>query len=1299
LRPHAAGGLGEVHVAEDCELHREVALKRIREEYADDPDSRHRFLREAEITGGLEHPGIVPVYGMGQYADGRPYYAMRFIKGDSLKQAIDGFHQAEGPKRDPGERTLALRELLGRFVAVCNAVAYAHSRGVVHRDLKPDNVMLGPYGETLVVDWGLAKPVGRPEGSKDTAEVSLRPTMPSASQPSQMGQVMGTPAYMAPEQAEGRLDQLGPASDVYSLGATLYRLLTGKAPFEKGDPRLVLQRVIRGEFPPLRQIKGSIPRPLSAICLKAMALKPEDRYASARGLADDIEHWLADEPVPALREPVLARLGRWCRRHRTLVRSAAAALVVLLVVGGVAAWWLGGLEAEWRAEEARAHKAVELALEQIKGLQRQARWEEAEAVLVQAESRLGQDGPAELRGLLAEARDNLRLVKRLDEIWLEAATIVDGKWNPEKAGPAYAVAFKEHGLDVLAGEEAELGRRLAASPVKEQLVAALEHCAGVATEAKTSGRLLALARRADPDAERNRFRDPAVWRDRHKLTRLARQANLKRLSPTVTLRLGEVLERMDGPGLEVLAQGQRRWPGDFWLNFDLANALNTKRRSRWEEAVGYYRAALAARPRTAVVYNNLGIALKAKGDLDAAIDQYNQAIALDPNYAAAHYTLGNALKAKGDLDGAIAHYKAAIAINPNYAAAHNNLGAILCAVKHDYAGAIPELKKAIAIDPNYAAAHNNLGFALEAKGDLKGAIAHYKAAIAIDAKYASAHTNLGNALMDQGDLAGAIAEYIKAAALDPADALAHYNLGNALYAIKDLDGAIAEWKQAIVLDPKYAKAHTNLGNALKAKGDLDGAIAQYRQAISIDPNDALAHYNFGLALKAKGHLDGAIAEYNKAIALDPEYAQAHTNLGYALEAKGDLKGAIAHYKKAIAINPNFALAHNNLGAILCDVKKDYKGAIAEFKEAIAIDPNCAAAHSNLGNALKAKGDLKGAIAHYKKAIAIDPKYASAHNNLGNALKGNGDLKGAIAHYKATIAIDPNYANAYNGLGLALYAKGDPDGAIAAYRKAIAIDRKDAQVHTNLGVALEAKGDLDGAIAEHKKAIALDPKYAKAHGALGRALLAMGRFTEARTATRKVLDLLPEGHSLRNYVTQQLRRCEQWLQLEAKLPTLLKPGAEPPDTTELLALAVLCQNYKKRYTGAARFYADAFAANAKLPNDLARHHPYNAARAAALAAAGKGEDAAKLEDQDRARLRKQALDWLQDDLAAWTKVAAKGSRQAKAAVRQQIEHWQKDGDLSGVRDKAALANLPKEEREAWTKLWKDVDALLKQVQAK
>jgi serine/threonine-protein kinase len=324
LRHHAKGGLGQVSVAMDEELHREVALKEIQEHYADIPDYRARFLREAEITGGLEHPGIVPVYGLGQYADGRPFYAMRFIKGDNLKNAIERFHHASF--RDPGQRTLGLRTLLGRFLNVCNAVAYAHSRGVLHRDLKPGNIMLGPYGETLLVDWGLAKPLEPAEGNESGAEALLRPVAGSGSAPTRMGQRIGTLAYMSPEQARGELDRVGPASDVYSLGATLYAVLTGQAPFSEQDPDMIA-KLERGEFPPPRQVNRRVPPALQAICQKAMAANPEERYPTPRALADDVEHWLADEPVKSHREPILPRLARWGRRHRPLVAGAAVLLI------------------------------------------------------------------------------------------------------------------------------------------------------------------------------------------------------------------------------------------------------------------------------------------------------------------------------------------------------------------------------------------------------------------------------------------------------------------------------------------------------------------------------------------------------------------------------------------------------------------------------------------------------------------------------------------------------------------------------------------------------------------------------------------------------------------------------------------------------------------------------------------------------------------------------------------------------------------------------------------------------------
>jgi serine/threonine-protein kinase len=332
LRPHAEGGLGRVSVALDEELSREVALKEIRVECADEPHSRARFVQEAKITGGLDHPGVVPVYGLGCFPDGRPFYAMRLIHGVSLQEAIKQFHAADVPGRDAGERAMALRGLLRRFLDVCNAVGYAHSRGVLHRDLKPANVMLGPFGETLVVDWGLARPAGEPVAEGGSPQ---GPAPASDSTPTEVGSPMGTPAYMSPEQAAGRLDQLGSAGDVYSLGATLYCLLTGQAPFTGPNMRAILRAVQRGDFPPPRRVKPAVPRALEAVCLKAMALQPGGRYPTAKALADDVEHWLADEPVGAWREPLRVRAGRWLGRHRTLVASTVAA--VLVAVAALAA--------------------------------------------------------------------------------------------------------------------------------------------------------------------------------------------------------------------------------------------------------------------------------------------------------------------------------------------------------------------------------------------------------------------------------------------------------------------------------------------------------------------------------------------------------------------------------------------------------------------------------------------------------------------------------------------------------------------------------------------------------------------------------------------------------------------------------------------------------------------------------------------------------------------------------------------------------------------------------------------------
>jgi eukaryotic-like serine/threonine-protein kinase len=358
---HARGGLGAVYVARDLELNRRVALKRIHDQFVDDPECRSRFSLEARVTGNLEHPGIVPVYGLGVDASGKPYYAMRFVEGETLKDAAARLHAAS-PGRLSG---LELRKLLRHFSDVCQALEYAHSRGVLHRDLKPANIMLGKHGETLVVDWGLAKVVGADDGATAPAEESIGAAWQpesAADSNTQVGDVVGTPAYMSPEQARGEVDRLGPAGDVYSLGATLYFLLTGRHPFQ-GDPRTVIAQVKVGLKTSPRAAASSIPRNLEAICLKAMSLAPEDRYRSAGALLEDLDRFLADEPVRARRESLLERTARFARRRSKSLAVGAGVVAVIAVGSSIAAGWI---DAERRRADSERIRAEQVSADNVR---------------------------------------------------------------------------------------------------------------------------------------------------------------------------------------------------------------------------------------------------------------------------------------------------------------------------------------------------------------------------------------------------------------------------------------------------------------------------------------------------------------------------------------------------------------------------------------------------------------------------------------------------------------------------------------------------------------------------------------------------------------------------------------------------------------------------------------------------------------------------------------------------------------------------------------------------------------------
>jgi tetratricopeptide (TPR) repeat protein len=997
-REIARGGMGVVYAARDPVFDREVAVKVMHP-----GQDAGRFVVESKVTARLPHPGVPPVHALGTLPDGRPFLALKLIQGHTLAHELHATDRTPDPSR-----------LLGVFEQICQTVGFAHSQGIIHRDLKPANVMLGAFGEVQVMDWGLAKSGVRDQetGSSEEPE-GLVATQRGAIE-TRAGQVKGTPAYMAPEQARG--EPVDVRADVFALGAILAEMLTGKPPF-LGDT--VIDTVLKAAQADLGDCFAKLDAcgadaELLALAKRCLAARADDRFADGKEAADAVAVYRtgvedrlrqaerdraaaearAAEEVNTRREAEARHVEQ---RKKQKVQLALFGVVLLLVCGVVAgAWWQDRqatkqqlAEADHQAKEARlegerdteqrlkaeqAREGVRANRKLADDLRRQYKFKLAEAALALA-AELAKSGVPELLPEVEQAQRDLAFVVQLDDIrfrkwtWVsEGAGKVD--FNTKIASPEYRDAFAQRGLDLTALDTAEAAKRIAASAIKPELVAAVDDWALYEPDATVRNRLLEIARKADPGLWTDRLRDPAGWGDNDAVARLAADADAGSTSSATLSVLATLMERRGLNPDPLLFAARSKHPTDFELAFALGRWHGENKDGR---AIGPYEAARALRPENLTVWNNLGIALSHQGDLGGAIAAFKEAIRCDPKFAIAHYNLGVALKAKDDLEGAIAAYKEAIKHDPKHARAHNNLGNALKA-KDDLEGAIAAYKEAIKHDPKHARAHNNLGNALADKGNVDGAIAAFEEAIKHDPKHAMAHTNLGVALQAKGDAEGAIAAYKEAIKHDPKTALAHNNLGNALKAKGNVDGAIAAYKEAIKHDPKLALAHNNLGLALADK-DLESAIAAFKEAINHDPKLATAHYNLGVALNAKGNVDGAIAAYKEAINHDPKLATAHFNLGNALADRDDVEGAIAAFKEAIRCDPKYAPAHYNLGDTYFQQKR-YTEAINCARAAIKANPKLAVSHALLGDALQQTGDIPGARAALTEAARLDKRWAS-----------------------------------------------------------------------------------------------------------------------------------------------------------------------------------------------------------------------------------------------------------------------------------------------------------------------------------
>jgi serine/threonine-protein kinase len=831
------GGMGVVFRARHLRLNRIVALKMaIAGAYAGTAE-RHRFQKEAEAVAALRHPNVVQIYDVGDY-DGRTYFTMEFVDGGNLAEKLRG-----GP--------LPAREAASLVTTLARAIQVAHEGGIVHRDLKPANVLLTANNTPKISDFGLARRLENETGLTRT------------------GVALGTPSYMAPEQATAQPDTAGPAVDVYALGAILYELLTARPPFRAATAAETLQQVVSQDPAPPSRLNAKVPRDLETICLKCLDKRPERRYRSATELADDLDCFNSGRPIQARRVGLAARSLRWCRRKPAAAALAVTALALVGVSLGGGIWFLQQ-RAERRAEatlhDAQLENEVMATITQAESLRQGYYFREARELLKQAQENMPL-GHQDLHQRVNQARIDLDVVELLDKARTRAELPVEGKISSAAAEPLFFSALAKAGLGREGDDVDSLAKAVQKSEVRGEIIAGFDNWASVTPNLKRRTWLLAAARKADPNPARDRLRQPALWHDGAALTQLAKELSGVDLSPQLASALGRVTGENGGDAVALLTAAQARFPHDFWLNVALGDALY--RAHRFDESLGYQRAALSLRPDVSIAYIGVGGALRSLGRLDEAISYDRQAVALEPTFAAAHSNLGGALHDKGKVDEAIDQLRQALAIDPTLAVAHVELGAALID-KGRLDESLDAFRQAARLDPSSVQAQIGLGFISKFKGRLNEAIDYFRRAVELGPTNIGASIDLAGALQAKGRLEDAIDEYQRALQLDPKLAMTHHGLGTALFQRRQFDEAIDQFQQAVALDPHLATARASLGTVLHTKGRIDEAIKQLQQALDMNPSDVAAHIDLAFALTDKGRLEEAVDQFREALRLDPK---------------------------------------------------------------------------------------------------------------------------------------------------------------------------------------------------------------------------------------------------------------------------------------------------------------------------------------------------------------------------------------------------------------------------------------------
>lgn len=1092
------GGMGSVWKCWDLELARWVAVKFVE---GQSEAVVARVLREAQAAARLQHPSIVQVYEVGRFEQLNAII-MQYVNGPTLHD-----------RRPP------LRETLAIMADVAEAVGFAHRHGIIHRDLKPGNILLGENGRPYVTDFGIAKYVEE-QGLQTTA-----------------GRIMGTPGYMAPEQARG--DPVDARADVYSLGATLYELVTGRPPHQGAGIMAVLDQILNHEPPSPRKLNAEIPSEVETIILKAMDKQRERRYQTAQEFADDLRRYLSGEPIRARRPSVTYRLRKKIAKHRWVVLAFAAAVLM----GSGFAVYVAAVRSARLAEKRKA-------VDEAERHERERRWTEALAAYSRAYALDPADERVAARRALMKER-------------------VDAEFFYERSGrELHSLRLRSYREDwKLTGPELEAFERLIELCERQLkrtgdsgngcwVVARARHLLG-----DWDGALQYYERglRADPGhpmcllfKARLHIENALFQKLGRKLPEELVESDLRAAEKHLQAAFGLLQDETAAASVPMierdLMEGYRRvierkdhlaycdaklqqWKGtDFWEEFYVVRSFFRP------EAVEDLTRAIEHRRAFYEAYFWRGLTYYVRREYDRAVKDFDRAIEINPRFGDAYHGRGLVRLAREEYREALKDLDEVLKIDPANVDAYNDRGGVYGALG-DLAAAIRDYDKALELKPDYAFAYCNRAKARFLSGQLDKAEHDCEQAIRIAPGFYGGYMGRARVREARGDLTGALEDFNRMiqCARDPIEG--YHSRGHVYEKMGRLDEALSDFNETLRRKSDYGKVYCDRAGVYLHMNRFENAIRDADQGLALEPRHVAGYVTRAVAQLRLGRLEEALRDADTAVRLDPGQEAAYTARGNVHLAKGNVDAAIQDFTEVIRLQPNLAAGYCNRGAARF-AKGDLEGAIEDYAKALDLQPRLAEAWYNRGLARQTKGDLEGALQDYSKALEINARYAQAHVMRASIYMAKGQLELALQGYDSAIQLKPDYSDAYFNRGVVRQAKGDLDGALRDYDKTIQLRPEDAPAHVNRATVKFARGDFDGALEDTDRALRLNLALPEAYATRGlirrelsvrEAARAKEHLEGAVEDFRNALRVAPPGWPSRARVEQELERVRRQLE--------------------------------------------------------------------------------------------------------------------------------------------------------------------------